>query len=654
MSQAPGIPPCHLRCGAASASWDGTTLRVATGLVARSWRRCAEGFATCGLEGPDGLAPPLLAAEEADWRLPGGLPMADSVLGALELDEDDDEGFTTRHLRVRFRLDYPAAGVRLEGRIWAWPGAPGLRSAFRLAALPGRMPTGAAAGYAAVGIERLPLRRGLRARAAGYYNQTQRRNDLATPLLRDEALPPDGVCDWASIAALEGEDWGAALVKESNKCVNQPSHDSGAFVWGSGGLVATGWGLLPGEIGPDGAEAWAHWTLLYRPGHEGGLEGAVRRLFALRYPEDPRRDGRVQSNTWGSSAHARDARDAACEVNVLRELEAAVEAGVEVVQVDDGWQVPANHPGWQPPEGAGWRPDPGPWPAGWGRLRARAAELGLELGLWAAGQPIPLEDLRWNREQGGFTQFKLDFMHLRDRAAFDALVRKVRAFIAGTGQAVRVNWDATEIEPRAGYFALREFGSLYLANRKPCLPAEVLYRPHTMLRDVWELARFQRLQSVQITVQDPERTMSAGSDAHRHPHAYCLAIALFATPLLFLQVQLLSPPARRAIRRLLDAWKPHRAAIRAGEVEPVGEAPSNASLTGLRCRCPDGGGYLLLFREIGCERTTMELAWPGAIGRIEDVVAGGAAGIAAFPGGLRIDLPDAPGFRLLRLAPMLP
>ncbi|MDA3959872.1 MAG: hypothetical protein PF961_03710 [Planctomycetota bacterium] len=580
----------------ASASWDGTTLTVDTGQLVRQWRWTANGFATCSLKRHGGRELITRASNSADWRLPGGAPHDGAELRRVAIQRNNDDGFVSEHVQVLAGIAYPAAGLELQVEIWALPGAPGIRTALSVQALPGFSPL---ASEQAVSCEHLGCTTlGATAIAAGYYNETQQRNQLETPILREEAIPADGVCDWASLCAIELAGEGLCLVKESNKCVNQSGHDTGAFILGSDGLRSSGWGLWSKEIGTEGSyPAWAHWTICYASDTEHARARAVRAFIAARYPHDPARDCYVLCNTWGSTAHSRDARDAAREDNVLREIDLAAEIGVDVVQIDDGWQLDLASTTPMPTEDNGWRPHPEVYPDGWGAIRAHAAKHGVTLGLWAAGTPIPLDDLQWNRDQGGFAYYKLDFMCLRDHAAFHAFQRKVRSFVRDTGHQVRINFDVTELPPRVGYFCMREYGSLYLANRKPMMPESTVYRPHTMLRDAWQLSRYQRLQDVQITIQNPRKTRADLSDAHLHPIGYCFATALMATPILFQQLQFLAPDQRKELRELLTVYRAHRSAIHRGDVSGIGASPNNTSHTGFHCQLNDGTGYLTVFRE---------------------------------------------------------
>ena len=120
--------------GKATMRFDGTTLRVSTGVIERQWQVTKRGLATVALQD---LATGRVWGEEArsecDWMLPG-LPSegATAELKSITSKESDDEGFTTKHLEVVSEWEYPGAGLRVRHVVWAYPGAAGLRTALEL------------------------------------------------------------------------------------------------------------------------------------------------------------------------------------------------------------------------------------------------------------------------------------------------------------------------------------------------------------------------------------------------------------------------------------------------------------------------------------------------------------------------------------------
>ena len=129
---------------------------------------------------------------------------------------------------------------------------------------------------------------------------------------------------------------------------------------------------------------------------------------------------------------------------------------------------------------------------------AKAEQVGVDLGIWHAAR-APLDALKRNWDEGHFKTWKLDFANLSAYAGVNDYLDKGRAFVTYTDHTVRVNWDVTENAPRFGYFWARECGNIWLANRKPLQPANVVPRPWLMLREAWELAALPQLHQVRIT-----------------------------------------------------------------------------------------------------------------------------------------------------------
>ena len=653
------VPRLDASLGTARVRTRDDRLFVSTGQVARSWQWTGAGFATREVRELTANRRWQDTAGRCDWQLPqGGEPSAGRLL-SLAVDAACDEGFTSEHLCLTAELLYPQDGLLLRWIVWVYPGAPGVRTqlAARLAgSRPARQAGTGPKAAPDARVDRVPGGTAAVRRFFGYYNATQQRNDTHLDLLKEavNAYPLRGRewCDWASVACLEAAAGGIALVKESHKCVNQSGHATGGFVCdAASGLACTGWGLLPNELSDaEFTKGWATWCLVWN-GAEFERQTAFKTFERFRFPVDPARDSSLQANTWGNGDCGEASRRAAAEASVLRELEICAELGIDTLQIDDGWQVPPGHASWQPGEG-GWQPHPAGYPQGWSRVRRRAAELGVNLGLWAAAQHITLRELQASREAGGFRQYKLDYAHLKSRRDIDELMGKVRAFISWSGHRVRVNWDVTENAPRCGYFFGREYGSLYLENRKPAYPPGVVYRPHTVLRDLWQAARYLDLRQIQGTIQNVDLVDRARSDAHLHSQAYAVAIALMSLPLFFLETKLYSAAAKAQIKPLLNAYRQHREALSRGLVYPIGSQPNNHSWTGFQCRCAgERRGYLLVFRELhnACARHSVRLYGlpPGRI-RLTDLLDGSRRDVMLREHGrIPLRIPQAPGFLFL-------
>jgi len=647
--------------GAARVTFDGQRLTATTGEMRREWVWTGKGLVTTTLvnlsSGRSWCAKS--PAYACDWTLPG-LEGEDVVgqLVALWAREGDDEGFTSPHIEVVAEIAYPAAEMDVHFMLWVYPDSPGMRTRLWVRGreaycYPHR-------ADATLRLDHVPVAFGrARRHMLGLHNNTQRRNDAHLDILHeatvDRPLAGPEWCDWCSALCIEEGPEGLALVKESHKCVNQPGHDTGFFKCDPAtGVDSAGWGLLPQEIDDTRYRgSWGSWCLVYSGGPDE-RELALKRFGRIRYPVDLARDAYIMANTWGSGTRrpGERGRDFASEEIVLREIDSQADLGIDVQQIDDGWQTPPDAENWTCER---WLPHPERYPEGWRRVVERAREKGVTLGLWAPATAISLEDLQANYEQGGFRYYKLDFARLQSRDEIDALMSKVRAFVRAAGHQVRINWDVTEPSPRYGYFFAREYGLLYLENRKPVIPPTTVYRPHTVLRDAWQVSKYINLNKVQISVQNVDRVDRERSDAALHSHAYCVAITLMAAPLFFQLTQLYSAAARDQIRPLLAAYKAHRDPIYRGTVFPIGAKPDNASWTGFQCFLPgQEEGYLTLFRELYNDQpeTRMRLRFvSGTEIELHNLLTGERARAPVEQGGwVRFEIGAPADFRFYRYA----
>ncbi len=604
--------------GRASASFDGQCLTADTGEATRRWQLMEAGLRTIGFvhkpTGKEWIIPDD-AGPLPDWRIPL-LAEPDSVTELVETSAvviQNDPG-TADHLVVALTFRYPRCDFLLRYEVRVYPEAPGLwtRLSVRSETEPerDRVPGYLLGAYG----ERLCLSAACCDRtAAGYYNDTQHRNHDDLPLLKTETtsgvIPRREVYDWASVLFLENDRDGLALVKESHKCVNQQGIDTGAFMVKEDSVTVTGLGLTAANYAGGfwlRADRWRHcwatWSLLY---HDAGFVArqlAVKRFDRARYPFRPKRDMVIAANTWGSGGAGEGSRAAATEDNLLREIASCADLGIELLQIDDGWQCP---PGADHPFEVDWMgPSPEKFPSGWSGVRTAASRTGVKLSLWAPWT-VNAAALARNQHEAGFRRFKLDFINLNSKDDLDKLMGKVDELLARTDPGIGINWDATEVNARLGYYFGREHGNIYLENRengpqgRPFKShSHIRYTPRLVLRDAWHLAHYMNLNQIQITIQNIDRVVPDLSNCREYSHDYCFAIAMMAVPLFFQETHYLDEAARRQLRPVVATYKLHREAINAGFVFPIGDEPDDHSWTGFQAHDFDAGtGYLLLFRE---------------------------------------------------------
>jgi hypothetical protein len=601
-----------IRLNGASASFSGDELSVSTNLVRRVWRRVPNGLSTVCFRREDG----------PDWITENREPKCDwSVFGLIDAESKaavvsatcraiQDDPFTADRLDVEIILHYPASDLELRFSVWVFPDAPGIRTQLSIRALrdkePDRWPSYLTASYS----ERIRLEPDQTERmAVGYYCDSQHRGSFDTPMLKEEKktgpIERREIYDWANLVYLQKNREGMVLVKESHKCVNQEGVDTGAFLLTPDDIRVTGLGLRTNGYGDASKwirvdrfhEMWANWSILYSGTRRDGSH-ALKVFDRYRFPVRPKLDVYLAANTWGSRGAGEASRSAAEEDNILTEIESCADLGIDVLQIDDGWEL---DPGMTDVDHSDWRPAKARFPHGWKKVRTAAEKQGVILGIWHAWT-APVERIMENFDRGGFRYFKIDFVNIRFRHQLETLMDKARALFEHAGYAIRINWDLTEVTARVGYFYGREFGQIYPRNSQTPLPGRcrtdhVLYRPGIFLRDAWEYAHHLNLNQFQINVQNKDRFSRSGAD--RYSHSYCFAIAMMAVPNFMQETHFYSPSARDELRPLIALYKLHREPMHQGYVIPLGREPNDRSWSGFQSALPGAReGYLTVFREI--------------------------------------------------------
>ncbi|MEX0361279.1 MAG: alpha-galactosidase, partial [Allomuricauda sp.] len=373
----------------------------------------------------------------------------------------------------------------------------------------------------------------------------------------------------------------------------------------SKGVAVTGWGLEANDLTNQWRSIWANWSLVYT-GKDIDRDKQLKRFDRMRYPINKELDIYMLANTWGSN----NRMAASTESNILKEIEVQAELGIDVQQIDDGWQNPE---GITAMSTVSWKPDSTRYPNGWKNVSVLAKKKNIKLGLWFSlgslneqflkkyghNWAADLEDLKEAYDRGGFTYYKLDMIDLHNYDELERLMDLSRIFVDYTDRSVRINWDVTENEPRIGYFFGREYGNIYLANRTVRINNQTGYIPYLMLRDAWHVSKYLNLNKFQISIQNIERTDKNNSNAHLHNHAYVTAIALMGSPLFFQETHYYSQDARKEIKNLLSIYKKHRNNMYKGIVYPIGNEPDDRSWTGFQNHWEEKGtGFLMIFREL--------------------------------------------------------
>jgi hypothetical protein len=599
---------------AAKAIYKNNQLVVSTGKIERTWVWTGMGFQTISLKNQQTGTEygQIKGKYKCDWDLPGAI--SDSCRGMLvdiAMAENDDAGFTNKHLQVVATIKYPDAKLLVQYVIWAFPDAPGIRTQLRIKALDNFSPKGLPDGegkrmdcghWIAVPSARaefLPLNftQQNSRRYWGYYNNPGSRHDPSREMLEETVvsgyplfLTEDN--NWASGLSVEynnGLD-GVAIVKESPKCVNQQAHYTGSFYSGQDGLAVTGWGLTPEEIIPDHyRDCWATWTIIWSQGNDG-MQLALKQFDRARYPAYAERDLFILSNTWGPAnpggAQFTD------EKFLMKEIPALSKLGIDVMQIDDGWQKSGGGP-----DAQSFSPK---YKNGWKDLKSEADKYGLKFGLWVTAKYSTAAELKKNIDELGFISWKVDFDQLVNRSDYEARIAKYR-------EVMKYAWMKTQFtlcpeydDPRYGWYFCKEYGSIYFQNIQESLPAHLTMVPYQVLRQHWLMAKYFNTNKLQIMLQNPKRTNPDRSDAPQHSHSYCFAMGVPFIPCFFQSAQYLDDPGQKELKDFIARYKNHREAIFNCFTFPIGDKPDNQSWSGFQMINGKDrtGNYLLLFREL--------------------------------------------------------
>jgi hypothetical protein len=455
-------------------------------------------------------------------------------------------------------------------------------------------------------VEHFPVNaNGFVRRGMGYYADTQWRNSLEYPFLREESKQSSfktELWDWNNILSIEDKNEGFCLIKESHKTVLQKGHYTGGFVCDANGISTTGWGIAPNEITDEYKKCWANWTVLYQ-GQDDERQLAIKTFDRKRFPNTLPGHYQIYACSWGNSDHPkRGAKDGALESNVLAELDAAKSAGIETYLIDDGWQVHPDTMAWKPEKGI-WHPHAVTYPNGWKTVLDKAKENKMQLALWASVD-IPAVDLKYNQDLANFAGWKWDFAYINSYSELAKIEGKARNFIKSYNHQLSIQWDLTENTPRYGFYWGREYGVVWLANKEK---VHVRYNPPHVLRDVWELSKYVNTDKFQLPIRNINDFDKAGNGTLYNVE-YCNAITFMGNPMFFEKVGSYNPESMARIKKNLEMYKNERGQLKNSFVFPIGEQPNNESYSGFQAVNEDGKtGHLLVFRELYATEPSHEI-----------------------------------------------
>lgn len=405
------------------------------------------------------------------------------------------------------------------------------------------------------------------------------------------------------------------------------------------------------------------WTVLAYSGGRAGRIAATQDYQRSLRRYEPTRDGMFLSNTWGD--RSRDSRISA--EFLMKEVEAGARLGVDVVQVDDGWQKgrtgnsASGKGAWGNFRAADpefWEPHPERFPKGLKPLVDAARAKGMKFGLWF-GPDAENDMAMWERdaevllkafEKEGVEYVKIDAVEMKSPAAEANLNRFYDMVLDKTDGRCVFDADATAGN-RTGYLGTVHVGPTFLENRYTDWRT---YFPHHTLRNLWTLGAHVHPVRLRMEFLNHARNAEKYAGDPLAPAAYppdtLFATVMFASPLGWFEVSNLPPSYFETIPPLVAAWKKEREAIFSGHIIPIGAAPDGVAWTGFSSVSKDRrSARLVVFRELNQE-STWKTEIPLLKSKNASVTVLGGKGSAEFADGvLTAAIPDTLQYLFLRV-----
>ena len=325
---------------------------------------------------------------------------------------------------------------------------------------------------------------------------------------------------------------------------------------------------------------------------------------------------RTMSNTWGD----RHGNSRVCRDFVLREIEAAREIGVDIVQIDDGWQIGQtydkanlNEQGRKVFRGDFWEVDKKRFPDGMNEITDAIDANGLKLGLWFAPDSEhnyallerDIAVLKKAYDQWGVRFFKLDMYWIESVENQEQFLKLLKA-IYSFGDDVAVQLDVTR-DMRINYLCGKEYGSIFVENRYTKIAN---FYPYRVLRSLWGFSKYLPTTRFQFEVVNPDLYKESYPEGDLFAPSYfgmdyLFASVMLSNPLFWMELQFLSEERRRELAPIMKVWRALREELATADISPIGERPDGRSLTGFAIK-GEAHSYLLLFREF-TNRDTLKL-----------------------------------------------
>lgn len=315
----------------------------------------------------------------------------------------------------------------------------------------------------------------------------------------------------------------------------------------------------------------------------------------------------TMSNTWGD----RNGGERVCEQFINKEIDAAHDIGVDIVQIDDGWQVAgtvyqrvSDEDGLIFQDDA-WEHNAERFPNGIMPLTEKAKKLGVKVGMWFVPasrhcfERLELDKAVMTKcyNEYGARFIKLDMYQATSKEHTDKFI-DLLDHIHSLGDDITVQMDVTRHD-RLNYLCGNEYGTIFVENRYTKTANSF---PHRVLRNLWTISKYLPSNRFQFELINPDLNKESYRDGDpfapcNYDMDYLFATVMLSNPLFWMEMQFLSDERRAQLIPLIKVWKEHRHTLARADVMPIGDIPSGRSNTGFYVSINGNPEYLLLFRE---------------------------------------------------------
>lgn len=320
----------------------------------------------------------------------------------------------------------------------------------------------------------------------------------------------------------------------------------------------------------------------------------------------------TMSNTWGDC----NGFSRVCQDFVLKEIDTAKEIGLDIVQIDDGWQLGNTADTTRRDEqnrrifnGDFWELNEDKFPYGMKIITDYATKNNIKVGMWFAPDSHDnyallerdVSVLKKAYTEWGIRFFKLDMfwiMSNAEREKFLELLKEIYSF----GDDVSVQLDVTR-NLRINYLCGHKYGTIFAENRYTKHSSAF---PHRTLRNLWMISKYIPSSKFQFEMLNPDLNKNAyNADDPFAPSLYTMdylfATVMLSNPLFWMEMQFLSDERKKQLKGIMEVWKEHRAILAKADVMPIGDKPTGRSFTGFYISDNGKPEYMLLFREATTE-----------------------------------------------------